>query len=233
MEWLTITLAIYRRALVRASQVAGANWAVAASVFVYSAIMMVTYPLAGLLGILGGFLVSLVYSACIASFLYLVEMLVRSSRATLADFQRSFGVYLWDVVGITFLLWIFWQIAGPVLASTPQGHVWLLAVNLLVLVFLNAVPELVYLGHHSSLALVTESYTFVTENWVEWFPPNVALGAAFVALSSVPADGLAETIKLAAIGLFVYFAMVFRGFLFLELSGSSRRSRRFRHRMGQ
>jgi hypothetical protein len=219
--------------LVRAAQVAAANWMVAASVFAYSAILMITYPVAALFGILGGFLVSLVFSACAASFLYLVEMLVRSSRVTLADFQRSFLPYLGDVVGITFLLWIFWQIAGPVLASTPHGEVWLLSVNLFILVFLNAVPELIYLGHHSSLALITESYAFITENWVEWFPPNLVLAALFVAFDSLPTAGVADYVRLAVLGLFVYFAMVFRGFLFLELSGSTRRSRRYRYRMSR
>jgi hypothetical protein len=33
--------------------------------------------------------------------------------------------------------------------------------------------------------------------------------------------------------LFVYFAMVVRGFLFIELDGSNRRARIFRHKMGR
>ena len=36
----------------------------------------------------------------------------------------------------------------------------------------------------------------------------------------------------AVIALFVYFAMVVRGLLYIELAGTSRRGRAFRHRAG-
>jgi hypothetical protein len=179
---------------------------------------------------LGGLALSAVSSACFASFLYLVEMMVRSSRVTFDDFRRSFGPYFWDVVGITFVLWLFWQIVVPVLAQTPQGGALVLAVNLGILVLFNAVPELIYLGHHSVPALLTESYGFITENWIEWFPPNLLLGFVLVLLLAFPGYGLGGILRLAILGLFIYFAMVARGFLFLELAGSSRRSRAFRYR---
>lgn len=233
MEWLSVTLALYRRTLVRAARLALQNWPVLASVFAYGALLAVAGRFAVLLGLAGGFLMSLVTAACLGSFLYLVEMMVQTSRVTWQDFGRSFGMYLWDIVGVSFVLWLFWQIVMPLLLQVPQGTVVALCLNILILVLFNAVPELIYLGHHSLLALLSESYRFVGENWIEWFPPNLLFILAFGAIWAVPANGPLPMLgQYAAASLFIYFAMVMRGLLFIELSGSTRRARAFRHRMG-
>ena len=233
MTGLFATLEIYRLAVTRAAALALRNWAVLASAFVYGFISSATGWFAPALGLLGGFVVVLVQSACIASFLYLVEMMVRTSRVTLADFQRSFGVYLWDVIGVRFVLWLFFGFAGPLLVTLPEGGLVLKFVTLLFVVFFNAVPELIYLGHHSTVALLSESYRFIVDNWLEWFPPNLLMLGILLLLVEVPTGSAAMVVQVLAIPLFVYFAMVLRGLLFLELSGTSRRGRIFRYRMGR
>ena len=97
MSWLTATLALYRRVFSRAGQLALRNWPVLGTVFVYAVVMTTSALVAPRLGLLGGFLLSLVWASCVGSFLYLVEMLVRTGRVSWGDFRRSFGVYLWDV----------------------------------------------------------------------------------------------------------------------------------------
>ena len=168
MEWLFVTLALYRRVFSRAATLAVKNWPVMGSVFVYTAVMSIATYLAMALGMLGGFVLSLVWAACVGSFLYLVEMMVRTNRVTLEDFRRSFGMYLWDVVGVTFIAWLFFTFATPAIAQMPQGFVILLCIKLAIVVLFNAVPELIYLGHHSSVQLLSESYAFVAANWIEW-----------------------------------------------------------------
>jgi len=232
VEWFLVTLSIYRRVIVRAAVLAVKNWPVLGSVFVYSAIMSVSASVAIMLGMVGGFLLSLVWAACVGSFLYLVEMIVRTSKVTIADFRQSFGVYLWDVVGISFLSWVFFTLATPAIMQMPQGNLILLFVWIVILVVFNAVPELIYLGHYSAVALLSESYAFTTANWIEWFPVNLIAGAILVAVWSVPVDGPAAYAQQAVLGLLVYFVMVMRGLLFIELQGSTHRSRAFKYRMG-
>lgn len=232
MSWLTVTLALYRRTLARAAALTVRNWPVLGSLFVYAAIMSAALALAPLLGIVGGFLVSLVWAGCVGSFLYLVEMMVRTSRVTLDDFRRSAGAYLWDVVGVTFVLWLALRLLAPMLATIPQGPVLLFALNLVILVFFNAVPELIYLGRCSSLELLGQSYVFIGDNWIEWFPVTMALGGVVLLVAALPMPPALGWLKLAAVALLVAYTMVVRGLLFLELQGSSRRARAFRHRMG-
>jgi hypothetical protein len=127
---------------------------------------------------------------------------------------------------------VVFAIATPALRAIPQGPGIILGMNLVIVVLFNAVPELIYLGHYSALELLGESYRFIADNWIEWFPATIAMGLPVVLLMEVdlpPALALVRTLVLA---LWVYFMMVARGLLFLELHGSTRRARDFRRRAG-
>ena len=235
LESVSVTLDIYRRAVARGAALAVRNWPVLLSVFAYAGILYLGGYLAMFVGIVGGFLMSLLFAACASSFLYLVEMIVRTNKVTWEDFTRSFGMYLWDVVGVSFALWLFWFVVTPFLHQLPQGHVVVIAINLVLFVLLNAVPELIYLGHSGVVDLLSRSYQFIVANWIEWFPPNILLLIGLGVLWYVPlgAGVLPLIARAALMSLFVYFAMVVRGFLFIELDGSNRRARIFRHKMGR
>lgn len=231
MEWFLVTLKTYQKVFERAGRLAAKNWRVLGSVFAYAAIMSVTAWMSEFLPLVGGFVISLVWAACVGSFLYLVEMIVRTSKVTLDDFRRSFGAYVWDVVGITFVLWIFFRLATPALLQLPQGYLIFLCVQIAVFVLFNAVPELIYLGHYSALALLQESYAFIAANWIEWFPANLAAAGILYAVASLPASGMAAYLRMAVLSLLVYFVMVMRGLLFIELHATTHRSRAFKYRM--
>jgi hypothetical protein len=230
MSWLAATLKLYASVTRRAARVAILNWPVLLSLFVYFAVMGAALPVALTLGVLGGFLLGLVWTACIASFLYLVERLVRHGKVTWDDFPRSVAPYFSDVIGVLFVLWMLRTLLSLALLSNPQALLISAIVKLFVFVFFNAVPELVYLGHHSSLDLLSESYRFISENWIEWFPPTLVAGVILYLLMGLPGDGLAGLGRRALAALFVYFTMVLRGLLFEELEGSTRRSRAYRYR---
>ncbi|HYD47242.1 MAG TPA: hypothetical protein VEB21_02780 [Terriglobales bacterium] len=230
MEWLIVTLSLYRDAFVRAAVLSANNWPVLLSVFAYSLIMTTAAIVAMPLGIVGGILITIVWAACVGSFLYLVEMIVRTTRVTLADFRRSFAVYLGDVLGVMFVLWILDLLTAPLLANPQYGEALSIFKGIAIFVLFNAVPELIYCGHHSSLALVAESYRFISNNWIEWFPANVVAALLVYFIWQLPLSGIAELLKTGLISLLIYYAMVMRGLLFQELSTSSYRSRAFKYR---
>lgn len=236
MTWLTTTLAMYGRVFRRAGALTLRNWPVAGTTFAYSLALAAAAIVAPNLGLVGGFLMSLVWAACVSSFLFMVEMMLRTGAVSWGDFRRSFGVYLWDVVGVTFILWVVFALATPALRTLPQGTGIILGMNLVIVVLFNAVPELIYLGHHSlgfaSLALLSESYRFIADNWIEWFPATIVMAVPLVLLAGTALPGALAFVGAALIGLWVYFMMVARGLLFLELQGSTRRARDFRHRAG-
>jgi hypothetical protein len=224
--WLRDTLALYARVFSRGAALALRNWPVALVVVAYGVLLGVVRALTAPLGIVGGLLLYLVTVACASSWLSLVAEVLRVGRVRLQDVPAGFTAYLGDLLTVFFLFWGLSLIASLVLAPFPYLQI---VFGLATLVFFNAVPELVYLGRHAPTALLVESYRFIGENWIEWFPANLALAACVLGARTLP-DGPYGLVVEAATGLAFYFAMIVRGLLFQELAGSTRRAREFRRR---
>src|SRR5262249_5402321 len=179
-------------------------------------------------GFVGGMIWTAAAAACFSSWLYFMEQVVRGrGRVDLHDLPSSFGAYLGDLLNVGFLLFLLQLVAAFVLAPFPPL---LIIFALAVFVFLNAVPELVYLGRSGAAELLTESYRFIGTNWIEWFPANLLIVGVVLAVDFVLPDGPLGLVRAAGAGLVAAYGWVVRGLLFLELTTSSRRAREFRRR---
>jgi len=225
--WVGDTLALYARAFGRGARLALANWPVGLVVILYGVLLESVFALVAPLGLVGGIIAYLALVACASSWLSLVERVIRVGRVDLRDLPAGFGAYLGDLLTVFFLLWVLRLVVAVLLPPTATFlHILFM---LAVIVFLNAVPELIYLGRHAATELLVESYRFIGENWIEWFPANLVLIGCVLAVFALPA-GPYNLIVNTALGLSLYFAMIARGLLFLELSTTSRRAREFRRR---
>jgi hypothetical protein len=222
--WLRDTAELYVDVFRRGAVLALRNWPVGLVVVGYGILLFSAQMLVAPLGLVGGFVLYLVVVACASSWLSLVAEVIRSGRVRASDLVAGFGTYLGDLLAIGFLLWLLSLAATLLLAPFPYLRI---VFALAIFVFFNAVPELVYLGRQPAAALLVESYRFIGENWIEWFPANLLLGACLLATAFVPSGplGLVEGF---ALGVTFYFVMIVRGLLFRELSTSSRRARAFR-----
>ena len=237
MESVQATLWIYRTSLSRSLERLGVNWAIVFAPLAYGAILAIASVSFSFLGFVGRMLVTVVAAACASSGLYLIEHIIRESKVALNDFVKGFTVYLWEILAIAFILWLPMTLLSRVAYLTSEGPLILLLVQLILYVVLNAVPELIYQSRVSGLALLSASYEFIVENWIEWLLPNLLIVTAAYWMK----DGLMGLVAYLpfylwsflipfAFGLFLTFLMVFRGFLFSELSGTTRRSRAYRYR---
>ena len=236
MKILQVTLWIYRTAFQRSWQSVRKNWVVSLAPVVYGIILSVCISLVAPLGIIGGFIYALVSAACASSGLYLIKNLLDSGKANFNDFLNGFTVYIWDVITISFILWIPMRVASMGLASVPNGALLFFLLRLGLFILLNAVPELIYQSRTSGLELIGASYNFIVENWLEWLIPNLLCAVAgyflldlFESLIfSLPA--YVELFLYALfLGLGLAYLMTLRGFLFAELYGTTRRSRLYRY----
>ena len=237
MESVQATLWIYRTALSRSLERLGVNWAIVFAPLAYGAILAIAAVVFSFLGFVGRMIVTVVAAACASSGLYLIDNIVRGGKVVLNDFTKGFSVYLWEILAIAFILWLPMTLLSRVAYLTSEGPLILLLVQLILYVVLNAVPELIYQSRVSGLALLSASYEFIVENWLEWLLPNLLIVAAAYWVK----DGLMGLVVYLpfylwsflipfAFGLFLIFLMIFRGFLFSELSGTTRRSRAYRYR---
>ena len=223
MSWLRDLLGVYRRVLQRSVELTVRHWWLALVAFAYTAALLGVLMLVAPLGLVGGFIGTLVMAALMSSWLVLLGHVVRSGRAVFSDIRDSFFVYLGDVVTFGFLLWAL-QFIGSV-AFAHLGYA-AIVFDLAVLVFLSAFLEEIYLGGHSGVTVFVESYRFVSANWIEWLPATGILLLLVFAAGAFPFGPVAFLLS----GLALTFMFIGRGLLFLELSTSSRRAREFQRR---
>ena len=232
-----VTLWLYATALRHAWDAVLRNWIVSFAPLVYGVGLSVVTFFVSPLGFVGGFVVVLATQACLSSGLFLIKNIVQNGRSDFNDFLTGFTVYLWELVRIAFILWIPTMIARSVLGSFPNGALVYLLLQIAAYVLLNPIPEFIYQTRSSGIELISDSYNFIVENWLEWLLPTLLITlAAYVALRWVAFAtlGLSVLVQLIVIsvgfGLALLYFMVFRGFLFSELQGTTKRSRLYRYK---
>ena len=235
---LKATLWLYAKALRRSWETLLKNWVVSLAPWAYAALLSIVALMVAPLGMIGGLVLGLATQACISSGLYLVKNIVEGRRADFKDFINGFTVYLWELLGIAFVVWIPMRVLAMALASTPNGGLIFALIQVALYILLNPAPELIYQTRSSGIGVISDSYNFVVENWLEWLLPNIVLTIAgywILNILSAMSIGLPSVMQIFIIavgmGLCLSYFMIFRGFLFAELHGSTRRSRAYRYKM--
>jgi len=237
METIKAILWIYRIAVKRSAQLVRENWVVVFAPLAYIVFLSVADIFLIPFGLVGGLLLLLASNACMSSGLHLLENILNSRKADFNDFLKGFTVYLWEIVRISFILWIPMMLVSSALYQTPNGDIIIMFIQIALYIILNAVPELIYQSRASGVELLVASYHFIIENWPEWFAPNIIIAfagwtmmQALNPLASVLAAPLHIFIIASLIGFFLTYLMIFRGLLFSELNGSNRRARIYRYK---
>jgi hypothetical protein len=237
MEQIKAILWIYKTVLIKTTQLLRDNLGIIFAPIAYGLVLSAAAMLLAPLGFIGGMVLGVVLAACASSALYLIENVVRMGKASLQDFTRGFSVYIWEILTIAFIFWIPMRLLAQFAFTMPNGPLLYLGVQILLYVIFNAMPELIYQGRVSGLALLSASYQFIVENWMEWLLPNLLVGVAGYLLRNLIYELVAPMpfflqyfFVEAAFGLFLTCLMIFRGLLFAELNGTTRRSRVYRYK---
>ncbi len=222
-----------RRAL---ASIAKSPWTLLLPVGLFLALQLAGM-LASPLGMLAGIVLGLVLAALGSCYLYFLGEVVANAKVQLSEFRKSIAAYFWSVANVLFVYWIASFVIGQLLSRSPEARSAEVALELVALVLLNAVPEVIYQRHtYGGLATIQRAVQFLQTNWLEWGIPNLVLLAV---LWLVLKNGLGLVVELGTFGLvlwsvvfgsLLHTVMVFRGHLFAALDGSSHRQRMFRYR---
>ncbi len=244
-------LKLYARLATRALRLAVRGWPAGVALLLYATVFQAASVKLAALGQVGGFIVGFVMAFLLSSYLHLVSLVVTDHRIGFNDVRESFMARFWDVVSVLFALWVIQLLVAFVTSGAgDRGAIIGVLVDLTMVVFFNAVPELIYLsrGEVRSFGLLMASGRFVTQHWPEWLGPTVLMGAVILApFGLVQASGAAVRVlaiqQLFSIGgivgvvvamplwlkpvmlLFITWAMVFRGLLFAALASGTARKR--------
>jgi len=230
--FLLVYARLYARAFVDALSAIGRSaWTlllpIALLVAMYFAMILVS-PL----GYAGGFIMAFVEAALCSVYSYFLAMLVTGNVARMSEVRTSVTAYFWNWLNFSFVLWLISLGLDIATKSNPQGRALLIIVPLMEAIALNAAPETIYLkGSGNGIETIQRSFGFIQENWIEWFVPNGLLiaGVWFAWNSGLifkfPGGVVALLITAGAL---LHVVMVFRGFLFQLLDGSTHRQRMFK-----
>ena len=246
-------LKLYARLAGKSIRLALRGWPAAVVLPIYATILVIAAgQIAHLgLGIVGGFLVAIVATFLISSYLHLVWMAVAGRKIRFADLRDSFMAHFWDVISVMFATWIIQLVVSTLTANAgDRGKIVAVLVDLTMAVFFNPVPELIYLagGRVRSFGLLMEAGRFISAHWPEWLAPTALMAAVILAPSGLISqgplavkllmfqqlfslDGLTNTVLRFPLWLapfmllFITWGMVFRGLLFDELVSRVRRPR--------
>lgn len=180
--------------------------------------------------LVAGIALALATDAALSSYFYFVGEMVGRQKVAVKDFRRSFGAYFWSILNLMFIFWIARFVLGFGLRGVPQGGIIYAGLLLVAAIALNAAPEVIYQRRtYGGLQTIQASWEFLKENWLPWFLPTLPLVAVVVAATAASsALGLIASSIIG--GALVHLVMVFRGFLFNALDGSSHRQRMFKFR---
>lgn len=184
---------------------------------------------------LGGILFQFAKAAAVSAYLYFAGQLISASKTSIEEFRHSVAAYFWPVVSLSFFVWVVEFLAASFIGGREELTPLYSALLLAEFLVLNATPETIYLkGTTGGLETITESIKFLNANWLEWYIPNAVLAAVLWGLyMKLPLSSslLAQILAAVVLGIFLHLAMLFRGFLFRALDGSTHRQRMFRNRV--
>ncbi len=253
------TLKIYQRAASRACAGCLLNWRM---LFVHLgglALFAVLGGAAQLMGpIAGGFAAGLLLAVLLGAYFFTVSGAVLLEKLEFIEIKsRGFSLFA-PVLSVLFSFFLLSIAVNLVFAQ--GGSAWIAAVfNLLIAVFFNPLPEIIYLHPSRALDMFSESIEFIMENFIEWylpfvllllpvalFRPEALLAVGIAAATTNPFRFLEKfillfgdfSLLLHSAGVIMvllvccYFVFAFRGALYRELSASTRRKRIYQERFG-
>ncbi|WP_129600563.1 hypothetical protein [Anaerophilus nitritogenes] len=219
------------------------NWPILFAGFVYLIVSALLFRVATLFWILGGIFITIVQSALLSDYLYLIENIIRHGKISIEDFKKGFTIYLWKMYGVLVVVWLVKYGIDLILAPIMNIKIgtftlWFL-IELVAFVFLNCLLEVIYQRDESIGENFSYSFSFMKENFIDWWIPNILLGFMIyyvlgqvininILMGNIPLSFSMKGILFYIVGQFlISFTMIYRGFLFDILSTTTRRKRMF------
>lgn len=191
--------------------------------------------LAGPISIFSGIIVLIINSALISNYLYLLHNIIYYNRVTITNFKDGFFYYLRKIYGIFFIAWVVDLALSFITGIVGSGYFNInRIVNISMFIFLNALPETVYLKNLDSAESVSYALEFMKDNWINWLIPNAVFiiilwpltGRVFGQIFTTYVN-TGSIIKGALAQVIFTIAMIYRGHLYKILSTGNRRKRMF------
>lgn len=220
---------------------------VAYLVFIFSAAFFAP------LGFGGGFLIGFIQIALVSLYYGWISDCLQSEKLDFPELTRFDYHLFFTVISAAFIIFIAQFLFSSIAEGTGESWVMDLVQLGIVLIF-NALPETIYIHRFENIQALSHSADFTRTNWIEWFLPYAILLSPLLLISPelvllllsrsqelMPALTIFHGLNIldsfypellpyltAAAGILIgNWYMLFRGLLYKELEGSTRRKRMF------
>lgn len=220
------------------------SWTIIFVGLIYAAISIVltgvlNFLLIGPLSIISGIISIIITSSLFSNYLYLLTNVIKYGSVDFNDFKNGFTYYLRKIYSVIFIFYIARLLLTLVLRMFgPTGGTLMTLVTLGAFILLNALPETIYQKYYGPADTISYSFSFFTENVLNWGIPNlVFFGILYSLLPNILGiimmitfgafPGFIQIIAFLIAQLVFNFGMIYRGHLFNLLSTSTKRKREF------
>ena len=130
---------------------------------------IIPFLLSGTIGIFGGIIMTIVESALISSYLYVLNNVIAYNRFRWKDIKYGITYYIWKVYGVIFAFYIGSMLIN-LLSSTfgPLFYSFYWIIPIAVFILFNPLPEGIYLKDRDTLGTLSYCLEFMKENWLNW-----------------------------------------------------------------
>lgn len=222
------------------------NWLIIFTGLLYTFLNIIVYKIIGTLFvgplyIISGFILAIVSSSLISNYFNLLYNIINYNRFSLEDFKSGFTPFLWKIYGVFFIAYLGQLLLSLLNNILGAGAVLLnLVIMITVVVLFNPLPEIIYLKSKNPAESIMDSIEFMKENWLNWMVSNIVLFIILYFVTGYLQFGIFNThisfnmiftlknIVIYILGQIIFsFTMIYRGYLFKLLNGSTRRKRMF------
>lgn len=246
--FLKATAAMYKDCVVNSFNAVVTNWVILPGIIASVMLFLFVATLVAPLGMLGGFIIGMLGCYLLSQYYsWLARSLSKERISFKSLIEFNYGIFS-ATLSAAFMLWIIHWLIGGMGQGIQGAGLYIAMFNLGIFLLLNPLPEVAYIRGDQDLSALQSAFTFVKNNWIEWFAPALLIFAIVIGMqtddilqvfaASNPLypfypvfSGLLQTGKITDYGslafalVFCHWLMLFRAELFQALETGSRRAR--------
>lgn len=239
-------LQTYRQCVVSASVGLWRNWILIPAACVAYYLFVLAAMLFAPMGIAGGFILGAIGIALLSLYYSWIHETVQGTRLRWKSLTEFDTGLFFQIISVAFIFWIVLDLLLAPTIAASKNYFLGACVNLGVGILFNAIPEMLQQQRSEGMQSLAETFTFVRDNWIEWFIPLVIvllpmlllwspMDALFLLTESqpllpvfvffqawVPLKGYIGWLYLPLALVLAHWFMLFRAHLFDQLDGRAR-----------
>lgn len=183
--------------------------------YVFTFVFMINF------GVFSNIITAVLNSAVIASYLYVLHNAIYYKKFKLSFLYEGISVFFLKTLIFIIVINLIFTLILAMRFEMLFGFYTLFG----LFIAFNPMPEIIYVSEYNGKDMFYYNFRFIKNNWIQWYVINLLLWISAMIFSRF--SYLIPYLSVTLIVIYLSVIMVFRGFLFRKLHGSSFAKRSF------